>query len=358
MKNNYYNNLEKVYSWQFRNSVKKLPLGQINYHKKNFSRYFDEDNKNFQKLNILETGAGPGIHAIILCIMGANVTASDILKSNIEKIKRLKKIYRFHDLHVQQHDFRKKFKNIIAFDIISCHNWIQHSPNPSLVLKNLVRYNKINSKIYISCYHSKTFRFFITQIARKILKASDFKLMKKRIKFFFPKGFKIYNNQDNIYASNITDDFFSPYVITIDYKNLALLAKEYGLKIYRKKLKIISKNGFGKEISIPLKKNLYHFDDAYLKVGMKKVKESKCINKKKIYSKPYDEFNTTNITVINECVELSKKIIKKFKKKSSKSLERVDFCLSLYKIRAENNKDIGYKRFGILKKFIIDYLDK
>ena len=161
MKSNYYNYLDKVYSWQFRNSVKKLPLGQINYHKKNYLRYFDENNKNFKRLKILETGAGPGVHAIILCLMGANVTAADILKSNIKKIKKLKMIYGFDDLEIKQHDFRNKFKNIKIYDIISCHNWIQHTPNPSLVLKNLVRYNKINSKIYISCYHSKTFRFFI-----------------------------------------------------------------------------------------------------------------------------------------------------------------------------------------------------
>ena len=358
MKSNYYNYLDKVYSWQFRNSVKKLPLGQINYHKKNFLKYFNENYKSLKKLKILETGAGPGIHAIILCLMGANVTASDILKSNIEKIKRLKKIYRFNDLKVEQHDFTKKFKNMKSYDIISCHNWIQHSPNPSIVLKNLVKHNKINSKIYISCYHSKTFRFFITQIARKILKPKDFELIKKRTKAFFPKGFIIYNNQDNIYASNITDDFFSPYVVTIDYENLALIAKDYGLKIYRKKLKIISKNGSGKEISIPLNKNLYHFDDAYLKVGMKKVNESKCLNKKRIYTNPYDEFKKTDVSLINECTDLSKKIIKKFKKKNLKSLDRVDFCLSLYKIRAENNKEIGYKRFSILKKFMIDFIDK
>ena len=358
MKSNYYNYLDKVYSWQFRNSVKKLPLGQINYHKKNYLRYFDENNKNFKRLKILETGAGPGVHAIILCLMGANVTAADILKSNIKKIKKLKMIYGFDDLEIKQHDFRNKFKNIKIYDIISCHNWIQHTPNPSLVLKNLVRYNKINSKIYISCYHSKTFRFFITQIARKILKPKDFKLIKKRIKFFFPKGFNIYNNQDNIYASNITDDFFSPYVVTIDYKDLALIAKEYGLKIYRKRLKIISKKGSSNEISIPLKKNLYHLDDAYLKVGMKKVKESKCLNKKRIYTKPHDEFKKVNNSLINECVALSKKIIEKFKKKKFKSLDRVDFCLSLYKIRAENNKEIGYKRFDILKKFLIDFNNK
>lgn len=52
---------------------------------------------------------------------------------------------------------------------------------------------------------------------------------------------------------------------------------------------------------------------------------------------------------------LSKKIIKKFKKKSYKSLDRVNFCLSLYKIRAESNKEVGYKRYKVLKKFLINF---
>ena len=355
MKNYYYNYLDKVYSWQFRNSVKRLPKGQINYHKKNFSKYFNEKLINFKKLNILETGAGPGVHAIILCLMGAKVMAADILKSNVRKIIKLKKIYRFSNLRIKQHDFRKKFKAMKDYDIVSCHNWIQHAPNPSLILKNLVKYNKLNSKIYISCYHSKTFRFFITQIARQILRPKDFNLIKKRIKFFFPSGFKKYNNRDNIFATNITDDFFTPYVITIDYKKFAVLAKDYGLNIYRKKLKIISKDGSSYESTALSKNNLYHLDDAYLRVGMKKIRVSKCLNKRKIYTKPHDEFEKVNVSLVNECSSLSKKIIKEFKKKSYKSLDRVNFCLSLYKIRAESNKEVGYKRYKVLKKFLNNF---
>ena len=38
---------------------KKLPKGQIEYHKKNFSKFFDINVNSFKNLNILETGAGP-----------------------------------------------------------------------------------------------------------------------------------------------------------------------------------------------------------------------------------------------------------------------------------------------------------
>ena len=52
-----------------------------------------------------------------------------------------------------------------------------------------------------------------------------------------------------------------------------------------------------------------------------------------------------------------KELLKISKKKNFKSLDRVNFCLSLYKIRAENNKEIGYRRYDILKKFLINFTD-
>ena len=43
----YYKDLNTVYSYQFRNIVKKIPLGQINYHKKNFQYYLNLKIKKF-----------------------------------------------------------------------------------------------------------------------------------------------------------------------------------------------------------------------------------------------------------------------------------------------------------------------
>jgi 2-polyprenyl-3-methyl-5-hydroxy-6-metoxy-1,4-benzoquinol methylase len=185
----YYKNLNTVYSYQFRNIVKKIPLGQINYHKKNFQYYLNLKIKNFRNKKILDTGAGSGIHSCILSLMGAHVFATDILQSNINKIKKFKKIYKFKNMEVFKHDFTKKLKSYNNFELISCHNWIQHTPKPSDTLYNIIQNLEVGGKIYVSCYHANTFRFYITQAARQILKISDFSLLKKRMKNIFKDGF-------------------------------------------------------------------------------------------------------------------------------------------------------------------------
>ena len=87
--------LNKVYTLQFINSAKTyLPKGQIKYHLNNYKKYFKLSKKEIANKTILETGAGPGVHATILSLTGANVHAADILDSNIKKIRNLKKIYK------------------------------------------------------------------------------------------------------------------------------------------------------------------------------------------------------------------------------------------------------------------------
>ena len=94
---NYKQKLNRVYTLQFKHTPeywkkRSIPKGQILYHKKNFSKYFGLPIKDFKTKRILETGAGPGVHATILALMGSEVHASDILISNIIKMKILKKL--------------------------------------------------------------------------------------------------------------------------------------------------------------------------------------------------------------------------------------------------------------------------
>ena len=93
----YNKKLDKVYTLQFKKSAKywkkrSIPRGQILYHKKNFSKYFGLQIKDFKNKKVLETGAGPGMHAIILAFMSAEVHAADILKSNVLIIKTFLKL--------------------------------------------------------------------------------------------------------------------------------------------------------------------------------------------------------------------------------------------------------------------------
>ena len=253
---------------------------------------------------------------------------------------KFKKAYKLKNLKIFQHDFRKDFNKSKNFDLISCHNWIQHSPNPNLILKKILKKLKIGGRIYVSCYHSGTFRFFITYIARKLLKFKDFNLLKKETNKFFPKGFKIYKNPDDIYSANIRDDFFSPYCITINYKDFLNLAKKNNLKLYTK---------------VPKIKNLIYLDNIPLRVGLQKTTLKNKFKNNKIFRFPVNEFLKSKCKIRNECASLTKNIIKKFKSKST-SADRVKFTLGLYRIRAKYCRSSGKNKYIELRKFLKTYV--
>ena len=336
-KKKYLKVLNDIYSFQFNFKVKKLPLGQIKYHKKNFSKFFNLKIKDFKHKEILDTGAGSGQHSATLALMGAHVFATDVLQSNIEKIKKTRKIYKFKNFEIFRHDYTQKLKSKKKFKFISCHNWIQHTPNPSKTLFNITQNLEKGGKIYISCYHANTFRFFITQIVRKILDSSHFELLKKRVFKKFRKGFSIYRNPDKIFLTNITDDFFSPYIVTTTYSEMLKLSKKLKLKAYTK---------------IPKIKNIESLDDIPLKVGFKKTGEIKKFMGCKYFTKSIDELKNHKNEILKKTSQKSKKIIKLFKNKDAN--KKIDFCLGLYKIRAKTSHFKSLKKYNLLVK----YLDK
>ena len=127
---------------QFKYSVTRnnieLPAKFIKYHKTNFQKYFKIKESDFKGKEILETGCGQGKHAVVLSLMGANVTAVDLSIDNVQRGEKLKKFYNLSNLSFIQHDLMKPLDYKNKFDLISSHNWIQHTENPSTVLKNLV----------------------------------------------------------------------------------------------------------------------------------------------------------------------------------------------------------------------------
>src|SRR3989338_3973517 len=179
-----------------------LPAGFIKYHKANFSKYFCISEDQFSSLKMLETGCGPGKHAVVLSLLGADVTAFDLSVDNIQRGKKLKKYYELNNLSFDQKNLMEPFKVDEPFDLISCHNWIQHAENPAIILKNLLANLKIGGRIYLSTYHAGTFRFFITQLARSVLKQKHYNVMRNLVKYYFPSGFKDFNNPDDIYMEN------------------------------------------------------------------------------------------------------------------------------------------------------------
>ena len=342
-KKQYFSALHKVYSLQFRNSVKRIPINQIKYHQSNFSKFFKLKKNEFKSKTVLDTGAGPGVHSVILALMCKKVIAADYLPINVKRIKRLKKLYKLKNLSAVEFDFTRKYKNINKFDLISCHNWVQHTPNPQKTFSQIACNMKKNSRVYISCYLAGTFRFFITQISRQILNINDFSTLTSQIKKIFKDGFKKYNNIRDINETSITDDYFSPYVITTNYKNLINLSRKCGLKLIT---------------NVPkFKYPLQNYDSYQLKLGFQKVhfKKQKIDN---IYKKPIDEFKLPKSINRKKSIELAKEIIKKFKSKKYTSNQKVKFCLNLYRIRAENSRKKNEFKYVSLNNYFEDFLKK
>ena len=250
-----------TYSYQFSESGAdmELPSGMVEFHKKNFCHYFQLTPEEFRGKSVLETSAGPGKHAAVLHLLGTLVTAVDLLESNVQAILRLKNAHNFSNLIARRADLMEPLpEDWPEYDLISAHNWLQHTENPGTVLANLVKKLKIGGRLYLSVYQSDTFRFFIDQIARSMLKWSDREVTLRLIPFCFPTGFSEYENPDDIYFENILDDFFVPYMWTFRYESLVRFLE-----------------GLGCKPMVPLqgRENLYEIDNEPLKIGLVKTSE-------------------------------------------------------------------------------------
>ena len=142
--------------WQFKHSIDelKLPDGFIKYHKNNFCKYFKIPEEGFSGLRVLDTGCGPGKHAVVLALMGAKVTGVDLSEDNIQRAEKLKEFYKLDNLNFTKCDLMRPFNEYGEFDLISAHNWIQHTENPSIVLKNLISVLKLGGRLYLSTYRA------------------------------------------------------------------------------------------------------------------------------------------------------------------------------------------------------------
>ena len=328
--------IDELYGqFQFKTSGKfHIPKGQIEYHKKNFSTYFNLKQKNFINKRFLETGAGPGIHATILAMMGAEVKALDLSKTNISKINNLKKIYNLSNLNAELYDLTNQYDLSKKYDFISCHNWVQHTPYPGEVIKKLSNNLNVDGIFYISCYHSSTFRFIIAQTARKLLTYKDFEKTKEILRYKLPFSFDKYKNNDDICIENLFDDFFTPYCITINYKNLINGMKKIGYECISK---------------VPKFKNIHLNDNVFLRASFKKIKN---INNNKVdisFKKEIDELNLKNNHKIKETIKLLNKAIKTLN--NTNQVNKVLFCASLYEIRAEYSNQSNFSKYHILNEY-------
>ena len=343
--NTYYKNNEKIYGeFLHEYSVKKkISLGQIRYHKKNFQNYFKLNQDKLRNKSILDTGSGPGIHSAILCMLGLKVTAVDLSKKNILKVKKIKNTYNFKNLNYKLHDLSKPLKFREKFDLISCHNWIQHTPNPYLILKNLSKNLKVGGRIYISCYQTFVFRCFIAKICRSILSVKHFDKMKLICLNLFPFGFKTYKNYDHAQFGLMFDDFFTPFFKTISYQELKRDFESLGFKLITK---------------IPKFKDLKVEHMPYVRMGFQKVQNNFNMNYRPNFSKSGDNFTLSKNKISNTSINLAKKVINKFKSKKSSDIEKILFCASLFDLSSRFSNDKSYEKYKYLNSFLDRVLNK
>lgn len=308
---------------QFRRSVDNLnlPEGFVKYHKENFAKYLGLSEEDLVGKKVCETGCGPGKHAAVLALMGADVTAIDLSEDNIRKGEQLQKHYDFKNIKFIQHNLMLPLFKPGFFDVITSNFWIQHSENPYAVLQNLVTTLKKDGRLYISTYHAGTFRFFITQIARSILKREDYEVARLLCRYVFPNAFKEFNNRGDIYFENIFDDFFVPYCHWMTYDSLIEAAESMGLAPVASK---------------PQLSDLKGLDNLYLEMGFKKIRD---VNFSKIppHFEAYDHFAGQNEEYMKRSVKLAREVIESFKKTDNAHF-RSAFALGLYRVRAETSK--------------------
>ena len=265
----------------------------------------------------------------------------DLLKSNIKKINKFKKIYKLKNVSVYKHNFLNKIKTNVLYHYSCCHNWVQHSALPEKCLKNIFDKTRIGGKFYISTYHENFFRFTIAFIARQIIKSRNNKMIIKYLlknkSLIFKKDLSYFNNRDEITFENMTDDFTTPYLFLTNYNRLKEFIEGHGFKLITKK---------------PTITRLKFKDNHQLKMGFVKIKNLKkyqkeCfINIDKNYpimksNKSYKEIN-----------DLTQFLRKKFKQISYDDCSK--FLLKLYLLRAKTNKSKSQYKIIKLLNFLKD----
>lgn len=328
---------------QFKNSIKHdfLPNGFIKYHSNNFAKTLGLNIEDFEGLRILDTGCGPGKHAAVLALMKAEVVALDFTPKNIEKGNEIKRRLGLNNIEFHTFDLTKSVEEFGKFDAITAHNWIQHSENPSLVMRNLTEVLNTGGRFYISTYHARNFRFVICQIARSVLKREDYSTVESIARFAFPQGFAVFGNYHDIYFENIFDDFFVPFCHTITYDELCEDAEKMGLFPIN---------------DVPEEQTMYHLDNHYLKIAFEKRQNVSFPKDRYNFVAPYDELSSS-IEEVKAVRETAFKAIDYFASCDS-SLKRSLFAIGLYRLRAELNavNDVADK-FSKLKFYLEQSMD-
>ena len=136
---------------------------RISYIKNNIikSLKINDRNKPLKKVKILDVGCGGGLLSEPMCRMGANVTAIDASKKNIEVAK----------IHAKKDNLKinyictspDKYKTDIKFDVILNMEIVEHVEDINLFIKSCSRLLKKNGIMFVATLN-KTLKSYLFAI--------------------------------------------------------------------------------------------------------------------------------------------------------------------------------------------------
>jgi 2-polyprenyl-3-methyl-5-hydroxy-6-metoxy-1,4-benzoquinol methylase len=145
-----------------------------------------------KKLKILEVGAGEGIYSKFFYNKGYDVTATDINKPSMQKLKKL-------GINIKTGDFSKMNFNI-KFDIVIMSHCIEHFYNPKVIVKKLKSLLNKNGIIFLKTPNSD---FLFLELVKNYTYVFD---IPRHINIFSKKSLRTLFEKENFNIS-INDEF-------------------------------------------------------------------------------------------------------------------------------------------------------
>ena len=303
------------YSFYFSNEQKKIrkKVVQDDLYKAKYSL------NRLSKSCVMNVGTGRESYA--LQELGAKfVYHYDISKEHVKKFKNILSKKKIKNIKSKNLDLCIDRIPEELFDFVYLNGIVHHFSDVSKGLDNCSKSVKLNGKIWVYFYRSGTFKWFICQMIRELLKKNELLNYFKESSILFSNG-----NTDNASTTRVMDDFFAPYIWMYTPKMYKSFMEHYGFVLNQ----VINSKNF-KDVDF---NNLHH--SSILVFERKKI-----IIPKKIPKTLSPKFN---VNQLNTKIYKNKKIIesiKSFKKiknslllNKNKSL-KFSFLISLHKLAA------------------------
>jgi SAM-dependent methyltransferase len=158
-------------------------------------------------MDIMDVGTGR--QALSMGLLGAGkVDHYDISKPHVKRFCGLLK-EKYSKLPITTTNLDLCLDKLPAnkYDLVYLAGIVHHFSNPAAGLKNCAQAVKPGGMIWLYFYRSGTFKWFVTEMIRRLLSSNDLDKYFYSTAMLFSSG-----NISNPITSQIMDDFFAPYI--------------------------------------------------------------------------------------------------------------------------------------------------